>query len=93
MEILHTGPRTGTVKLEDCASCRIHATRTRGDAACRAGVTKYPRTTLRLPAGTYRYLYNRLGVRNRADGTKLSPAYRYTDCSFVTRGTAGLGLT
>ncbi|QES42436.1 hypothetical protein DEJ49_16840 [Streptomyces venezuelae] len=93
LEILYTGPTTGTVKLEDCSSCRIYATRTRGDAACRTGVTKYPRTTLRLPAGAYHFLYKRAGVRNRADGAKLSAAYRYTDCSFVTRGTAGLGLT
>ncbi|MFD6436861.1 hypothetical protein [Streptomyces venezuelae] len=93
LEVLYTGPTTGTVKLEDCASCRIYASRSRGDAACRAGVTRYPKTTLRLPAGSYHFLYKRAGVRNRADGAKLSPAYRYTDCSFVTRGTAGLGLT
>ncbi|MYZ19669.1 MULTISPECIES: hypothetical protein [unclassified Streptomyces] len=93
LEILHAGPATGTVKLENCASCRIYATGSRGDDACRTGVTKYPRTTLRLPAGTYHFLYKRAGVRNRADGVRLSPAYRYTDCSFVTRGTAGLGPT
>ncbi|MFI7321526.1 hypothetical protein [Streptomyces venezuelae] len=93
LEILYTGPATGTVKLGNCASCRIYATRSRGDDACRSGVTKYPRSTLRLPAGTYHFLYKRAGVRNRADGAKLSPAYRYTDCSFVTRGTAGLGPT
>ncbi|MEV7190626.1 hypothetical protein AB0N81_02300 [Streptomyces sp. NPDC093510] len=93
LEVLYTGPTTGTVTLKDCASCRIYTTRSQGDAACRAGVQKYPRTTLRLPAGEYHFLYKRATVRNRADGATLSTAYRYTDCSFVTRGTAGLGLT
>ncbi|MGW7391745.1 hypothetical protein [Streptomyces venezuelae] len=45
------------------------------------------------PAGAHHFLHKRAGVRNRADGAKLDPADRYTDCSFVTRGTAGLGLT
>ncbi|MFK4065654.1 hypothetical protein [Streptomyces sp. NPDC029674] len=93
LKVLYTGPTTGTITLKDCASCRIYATKSQGDAACRAGVTKYPTTTLRLPPGEYHFLYKRATVRNRADGAKLSTAYRYTDCSFVTRGTAGLGLT
>ncbi|MEU6825853.1 hypothetical protein ABZ921_35015 [Streptomyces atriruber] len=93
LEVLYTGPTTGTVKLKDCTSCGIYATKSRGDAACRAGVAKYPRTTLRLPAGDYHFLYKRATVRNRADGAKLSTSYRYTDCSFITRGTAGLGPT
>ncbi|MEU6991743.1 hypothetical protein ABZ953_13925 [Streptomyces sp. NPDC046465] len=93
LEVLYTGPTTGTLTLKDCPSCRIYATKSQGDAACRAGVTTYPRTTLRLPVGEYHFLYKRATVRNRADGARLSTAYRYTDCSFVTRGSAGLGLT
>ncbi|AZM57741.1 hypothetical protein DMA15_17200 [Streptomyces sp. WAC 01529] len=93
LEVLYTGPTTGSVKLKDCASCRIFATKSQGDKACRAGVSKYPRTTLSLPAGEYHFLYKRATVRDRADGARLSPAYRYTDCSFVTRATAGPGLT
>ncbi|THC44017.1 hypothetical protein [Streptomyces sp. A1499] len=93
LEVLYTGPTTGTVELKACASCRTYPTRSAGDKACRAGTSKYPRTTLRLPAGDYHFLYKRATVRNRADGATLSTAYRYTDCSFVTRGTAGLGLT
>ncbi|MFJ2774020.1 tol-pal system YbgF family protein [Streptomyces sp. NPDC087300] len=93
LELLYTGPTTGRVKLKDCASCRIFADKPQGDKACRAGVSTYPRTTLRLPAGEYHFLYKRATVRDRAEGARLSTAYRYTDCSFVTRGTAGLGLT
>ncbi|MFH8289453.1 hypothetical protein [Streptomyces sp. NPDC018059] len=93
LEVLYTGPATGRVTLKDCASCRIFAAKSQGDKACRAGVTRYPRTTLRLPAGEYHFLYKRATVRNRADGARINPAYRYTDCSFVTRGSAGLGLT
>ncbi|MEV5982719.1 hypothetical protein [Streptomyces sp. NPDC052114] len=93
LEVLYTGPTTGRVKLDACGSCRIFATKSQGDKACRAGVTKYPRTTLRLPAGEYHFLYKRGTVRNRAEGARLSTAYRYTDCSFVTRAAAGLGLT
>ncbi|MGW0535950.1 hypothetical protein [Streptomyces sp. NPDC003032] len=92
LELLYTGPTTGRVKLKDCASCRIFAGKSEGDKACRAGVTKYPKTTLGLPAGEYHFLYKRGTVRDRADGARLSPSYRYTDCSFVTRATAGLGL-
>ncbi|MFH8563141.1 hypothetical protein [Streptomyces sp. NPDC017988] len=93
LEVLYTGPTTGRVTLKDCPSCRIFAAKSQGDKACRAGVTRYPRTTLRLPAGEYHFLYKRATVRNRADGARINPAYRYTDCSFVTRGSAGLGLT
>lgn len=93
LEVLYIGPTTGAVELKACASCRTCPTRSAGDKACRAGTSKYPRTTLRLPAGDYHFLYKRATVRNRADGATLSTAYRYTDCSFVTRGTAGLGLT
>ncbi|MGV2916683.1 hypothetical protein [Streptomyces alfalfae] len=93
LEVLYTGPTTGAVELKACASCRTYPTRSAGDKACRAGTSKYPRTTLRLPAGDCHFLYKRATVRNRADGATLSTAYRCTDCSFVTRGTAGLGLT
>ncbi|WP_224058626.1 hypothetical protein [Streptomyces kanamyceticus] len=92
-ELLYTGPATGRVKLKDCTSCRIFADKPSGDKACRAGVSKYPRTTLRLPPGEYHFLYKRATVRDRAAGARLSTSYRYTDCSFMTRGTAGLGLT
>ncbi|WP_399926795.1 hypothetical protein [Streptomyces kanamyceticus] len=93
LEVLYTGPTTGRVTLKDCGSCRVFAAKSQGDKACRTGVTRYPRTTLRLPAGEYHFLYKRATVRNRADGARINPAYRYTDCSFVTRGSAGLGLT
>lgn len=93
LELLYTGPTTGRVKLKDCTSCRIFADKPQGDKACRAGVSTYPRTTLRLPAGEYHFLYKRATVSDRAEGARLSTSYRYTDCSFVTRGTAGLGLT
>ncbi|WP_079144106.1 hypothetical protein, partial [Streptomyces luteocolor] len=93
LEVLYTGPTTGRVKLGACASCRVFATKSQGDKACRAGVKQYPDTTLRLPAGEYHFLYKRATVRNRAEGARLSTTYRYTDCSFVTRATAGLGLT
>ncbi|MGW2224748.1 hypothetical protein [Streptomyces formicae] len=93
LEVLYTGPTTGRVTLKDCTSCRIFADKPQGDKACRAGVSNYPRTTLRLPAGEYHFLYKRAAVSDRAAGARLSTSYRYTDCSFVTRGTAGLGLT
>ncbi|MVO88035.1 hypothetical protein GPA10_25565 [Streptomyces sp. p1417] len=98
VEILFTGPATGSVKLGACAGCGTYSTRTEGKAkACKVSGRSYPQRTLRLPPGEYHFLYKRdagaLGsgglVRNHSDGAKVQSGYRYTDCAYVVSG--GLG--
>ncbi|QCX77537.1 hypothetical protein C9F11_19430 [Streptomyces sp. YIM 121038] len=94
VEVLFTGPATGTVKLGACAGCTPYASRAEGKSkACKAS-RSYPQKTLRLPPGEYHFLYKRgtggTGlVRDHSDGTTVQGGYRYTDCTYVVSG--GLG--
>lgn len=92
VEILFTGPATGSVTLDACAGCTTYATRTEGKSkACKASGRSYPQKTLRLPPGEYHFLYKRGAgtpgsgspVRNHSDGAKVQSGYRYTDCAYV----------
>ncbi|MFF1699493.1 hypothetical protein ACFVXC_38695 [Streptomyces sp. NPDC058257] len=94
LEVLYTGPTTGTLKLSACGGCRTYTNRAQGKKACLAG-KGYPNKTLHLPPGDYHFLYKRDasavgGVRNNTEGSKIQPGYRYTDCSYVVTG-GGLG--
>ncbi|MFH8990556.1 hypothetical protein [Streptomyces sp. NPDC017940] len=98
VEILFTGPATGSVKLGACAGCTTYSTRAEGKSkACKASGRSYPQKTLRLPPGEYHFLYKRdtaaIGssglVRNHSDGATVQSGYRYTDCAYVVSG--GLG--
>ncbi|GAA1947283.1 hypothetical protein GCM10009837_86520 [Streptomyces durmitorensis] len=94
LEVLYTGPTTGTFKLASCGGCKTYTSKAQGKKACLAG-KGHPQKTLRLPPGDYHFLYKRdassVGsVRNNAEGSKVQPGYRYTDCSYVVTG-GGLG--
>ncbi|MFE6399289.1 hypothetical protein [Streptomyces alboflavus] len=95
VEVLFTGPATGSVKLGPCLGCTTYSSRTEGRAkACKASGRSYPQKTLRLPAGEYHFLYKRgtgAGnlVRDHSDGAKVQGGYRYTDCAYVVRGGFG----
>ncbi|MFI8929035.1 hypothetical protein ACIG3E_15325 [Streptomyces sp. NPDC053474] len=94
VEVLFTGPATGTVKLDACAGCTPYASRAEGKSkACKAS-RSYPQKTLRLPPGEYHFLYKRgtggTGlVRDHSDGTTVQGGYRYTDCTYVVSGGIG----
>ncbi|WP_030689132.1 hypothetical protein, partial [Streptomyces sp. NRRL B-1347] len=94
VEVLFTGPATGTVKLGACAGCTTYSSKAEGKSkACKAG-RSYPQKSLRLPPGEYHFLYKRgtggTGlVRDHSDGTTVQSGYRYTDCTYVVSG--GLG--
>lgn len=99
VEVLYTGPVTGTVKLKPCGSCRRYSSEATGAArACRAGGTSYPKARLRLPAGEYHFLYKHdTGVSTEVDsyasGSKVKPGYSYTSCTYVVeRDKYGLDL-
>ncbi|MFG2501557.1 hypothetical protein ACGFSB_25520 [Streptomyces sp. NPDC048441] len=95
LEVLYTGPTTGSLKLTSCGNCKTYASKAKGKKACLAG-KGYPKRTLQLPPGDYHFLYKRGSssgagsVRNNAEGSKVQPGYRYTDCSYVVTG-GGLG--
>lgn len=95
LEVLYTGPTTGSLKLTSCGGCKTYTSKAQGKKACLAG-NGHPKRTLRLPPGDYHFLYKRgtgsVGaVRNNAEGSKIQPGYRYTDCSYVVTGGGGLG--
>lgn len=94
LEVLYTGPTTGTLKLTSCGGCKTYTSKTQGKKACLAG-DGHPKKTLHLPPGDYHFLYKRDastvgGVRNNSESSKVQPGYRYTDCSYVVTG-GGLG--
>ncbi|MFJ5044989.1 hypothetical protein [Streptomyces sp. NPDC088719] len=88
VEVLYTGPVTGTVKLKTCAGCERYSASAGARQACKAGGRNYPKARLRLPAGEYHFLYKHgTGATARVDsyssGTKVQPGYTYTSCTYV----------
>ncbi|MFB7227816.1 hypothetical protein ACFCY9_08890 [Streptomyces fimicarius] len=88
VEVLYTGPVTGTVTLKACAGCKRYSASDGARQACRAGGRNYPKARLQLPAGEYHFLYKHgTGVTARVDsyssGTKVQPGYTYTSCTYV----------
>ncbi|WP_405692524.1 hypothetical protein [Streptomyces sp. NBC_01185] len=99
VEVLYTGPVTGTVKLKPCGSCERFSSEAAGSSgACRAGGTSYPKARLRLPAGEYHFLYKHgtgatAAVDSYSSGSRVQPGYTYTSCTYVVeRGRYGLDL-
>lgn len=99
VEVLYTGPVTGTVKLEPCGSCERFSSEAAGAAgACRASGTSYPKARLRLPAGEYHFLYKHgtgatSAVDSYSSGSRVQPGYTYTSCTYVVeRDRYGLDL-
>ncbi|WP_146065822.1 hypothetical protein [Streptomyces sp. SM13] len=88
VEVLYTGPVTGTVTLKACAGCKRYSASDGARQACKAGGRNYPKARLQLPAGEYHFLYKHgTGVTARVDsyssGTKVQPGYTYTSCTYV----------
>ncbi|MFC8225522.1 hypothetical protein [Streptomyces sp. NPDC057287] len=99
VEVLYTGPVTGTVKLKPCGGCERFSSEAAGSAgACRAGGTSYPKARLRLPAGEYHFLYKHgtgatAAVDSYSSGSRAQPGYTYTSCTYVVeRDRYGLDL-
>ncbi|MFB8114677.1 hypothetical protein ACFC51_02145 [Streptomyces sp. NPDC055962] len=99
VEVLYTGPVTGTVKLKPCGGCERFSSEAAGSAgACRASGTSYPKARLRLPAGEYHFLYKHgtgatAAVDSYSSGSRVQPGYTYTSCTYVVeRDRYGLDL-
>ncbi|MDX2918990.1 hypothetical protein [Streptomyces sp. NE06-03C] len=88
VEVLYTGPVTGTVTLKACAGCERYSASEGPRRACKASSRNYPKARLHLPAGEYHFLYKHgTGATARVDsyssGTKVQPGYTYTSCTYV----------
>ncbi|MGW6580908.1 hypothetical protein ACWF76_16245 [Streptomyces globisporus] len=88
VEVLYTGPVTGTVTLKACAGCERYSASEGPRRACRASGRNYPKARLQLPAGEYHFLYKHgTGATARVDsyssGTRVQPGYAYTSCTYV----------
>uniref|UniRef100_UPI000467D874 hypothetical protein n=1 Tax=Streptomyces exfoliatus TaxID=1905 RepID=UPI000467D874 len=95
VDLLYTGPMTGKVTLKTCATCTKYPgpilSQGKKIKACQGPASKYPKTTLLLPAGDYHFLQKRGGSPTVAGDTKTSkvkiePGYSYTNCLYVTSG-------
>ncbi|MFD3525112.1 hypothetical protein [Streptomyces sp. NPDC058653] len=88
VEILYTGPVTGTVKIKACDGCVNYSTYGAAGRACKDSGKNYPRKTLRLPVGDYHFLLKHSGdaaddVTSTTDGMSVESGYSYTYCSYV----------
>ncbi|MFD5201786.1 hypothetical protein ACFWM7_16895 [Streptomyces sp. NPDC058375] len=98
VEVLYTGPVTGTVTLKACAGCERYSAAEGQRRACKASGRSYPKARLRLPAGEYHFLYKHgTGATSRVDsyssGSSIQPGYTYTSCTYVIeRDPFGLDL-
>ncbi|MFE9848135.1 hypothetical protein ACFYPN_04855 [Streptomyces sp. NPDC005576] len=98
VEVLYTGPVTGTVTLKACGNCERYSSATAGSRqACKASGKSYPKARLRLPAGNYHFLYKHgtgasSTVDSYSDGSKIEPGYTYTSCTYVVEQDDPYGL-
>lgn len=88
VEILYTGPVTGTIKIKACGGCENYTSYDAVDKACKDSGKGYPKKTLRLPVGDYHFLLKHSGdaaddVTSTTDGMSIDPGYSYTYCSYV----------
>ncbi|WP_229818579.1 MULTISPECIES: hypothetical protein [Streptomyces] len=95
VELLYTGPVSGRVTLKACGSCTAYRGSLALNApkikACQGPSSKYPKTTLLLPAGNYHFLQKRdssIGsyASDKASTHKIEAGYSYTNCLYVTSG-------
>lgn len=89
VEVLYTGPVTGSVTLKACDGCKRYSGASSGARqACRDSGRSYPKQRLQLPAGDYHFLYKHgtgasAGVDSYSAGSKVQPGYTYTSCTYV----------
>lgn len=94
VEVLYTGPVTGSFTLKACGSCSTYSSEvTAADSACEHSGRNYPHKTINLPAGTTYFLHTSLGGSSDTPGTdtvKLRYGYIYTECAYAVESAYGL---
>ncbi|MFE3600931.1 hypothetical protein [Streptomyces sp. NPDC059142] len=89
VEVLYTGPVTGSVTLKGCGSCSRYPTAIGASVTACKGNKNYPQKTISLPAGTTYFLHksgSSTATSSGADTAKLQPGYIYTECAYVVEG-------
>lgn len=87
MQILYTGPETGTVDIGACSSCTTYSSNADGQAnACTNSSINYPQATINVSPGTTYFLQQNSNSAATANATSEQYEARndYTDCTFET---------
>ena len=95
MQILYTGPATGTINIDACASCKTYGTDAEGQQnACGDSSVSYPKTSFTLPPGTTYFLQKSTGtnVRSYSHSEQYDADSTYDVCAFETSVFGNLGL-
>lgn len=94
IQVMYTGPVTGSFSLKGCGSCTSYdwsRTLDTNFQPC-SGSKNYPQKTISLPVGTTYFLHKPKGdglSSPASDTAELQSGYIYTECAYTT---TGLGL-
>ena len=94
MQILYTGPATGTITIAACTGCKVYASSADGQAnACGNDSTSYPKASFTVPPGTLYFLQKSTGtnVRSYAHSEQYDADSIYDVCAFETSVLGDLG--
>lgn len=94
MQILYTGPATGTVSIGACSSCKTYASDADGQQnACGNSDTNYPTGSFSLPPGTTYFLQKSTGanVKSYTHSEQYEADSTYNVCAFETKDSGPLG--
>ncbi|HWG24946.1 hypothetical protein [Actinospica sp.] len=88
IQILYTGPATGSVSIGACGTCTTYPSDQEGQQySCTNSSTDYPQATISLPPGTTYFLHlttNDSGMTPNAFTEQYAPGDTYTDCAYET---------
>nr|WSX73331.1 outer membrane protein assembly factor BamD [Streptomyces sp. NBC_00899]WSX80603.1 outer membrane protein assembly factor BamD [Streptomyces sp. NBC_00899] len=88
VEILYTGPVTGSFTLKGCSSCSRYSSESLAQSlACKATNKNYAKRTLHLPTGTSYIMQKPIDDADSAtpiaDTHQFKSGYIYTECAYV----------
>nr|BFD80988.1 hypothetical protein StreXyl84_03890 [Streptomyces sp. Xyl84] len=93
IEVLYTGPVTGSVTIKGCGSCSAYSFGATlplgGFHPCSDSGKDYPQRTVSLPPGTTYFLHKPRGSSASSPGSdkaELRSGYIYTECAYTKRG-------
>jgi hypothetical protein len=93
VEVLFTGPVTGSFRLKACGSCSSYSSEiSASTSACKDTGKNYPKKTVNLPAGTTYFLHKSTSGSTATPGSdtaKLRYGYIYTECAYVVENPYG----
>lgn len=91
VDVLYTGPATGSVTLGACSGCSVYSDQDGPQDAC-SGTTDYPQTTIHLPPGTTYILNQNTGgsTSSNVSTERTEAGNGYTDCAYETDPLLGL---